>query len=219
MRLVSSLVLVTLFFLQSCKNTPVEVEQNTPGFQVKVVDSSGNPILDVGFHYIFYLGANIVTRNYLFSYSLQLPDTLTMVILNSFGTEIAIPFYKQFRPAGSHTYNFDASTLSNGVYSCLITGSTITQTIHFFVLTDDIAQLTTLSPLSKTDEKGIIKLSYRSLGIGDKFNYQLGSSQLQLVIADSIKIFLTKQGYMNYLQSIKLDTTKFIDMTFQLQNK
>jgi len=209
---------INIFFLNSCKNGPVEVDNKTPGLYAKVVGSKNNPVNGVNFHYIFYVGSNIVSRNMLFSYSLQSADTITIKVFDSFNNEIATPVSNQYQPAGNHLYNYDASELTNGVYSCLISGSTIDQKTHLFVLTDDINQLIQLNPFKKSDLSGNIQISYSALGLGNHFVYQIGNDQLDLVIADSIKVVLFKEGYKTFLQSINIDTTIAFEKTFYLEN-
>ena len=154
----------------------------------------------------------------LFSYSLQSADTITIKIFDSFNNEIAIPLDSQYQPAGLHSYNYDANNLTNGVYLCSISGSTINQKIKSFVLTDDVSQLIKLNPLKKSDLSGNIQIPYSNLGIGNHFLYQYANDQLDLSIADSIKIVLFKEGYKTFLQSIKIDTTKTFESTFHLEN-
>jgi len=209
-------MILVIFALAGCRENPVIIQDNAALFQAKVIDSNNNPIVSVGFQYVFYVGANVVSKNYQFRYGLHAADTITMSIFDPFENQIAMPLNKMPQFPGSYSYNYDATGLPNGVYSCTIAGSTINQRTNFFVLTDDIAQLTVTKPLITSDANGIIQLSYASLGIGDHFLYQNGSALLELTIADSISILLTKQGYKDYLQVIKLDTTKFFGTTVRL---
>ena len=209
----TSLLFISIIVFNGCKKSPVEVENKTPGFYAKVVDSNNNPIPDVGFHYIFYVGSNIVARNMVFSYILQSSDTITIKIIDSFNNEVTTLLDKQYQPSGNHAYVYNDSNITNGIYSCSIIGSTINQKIEFFVLTDDINKLLTLNPFKKTDSGGNIQISYSEFGIGKHFTYQT-----ELTVADSIKIVLFKQGYKTLTQNIKLDTTTILEKTFQLEN-
>jgi hypothetical protein len=212
------LFFISIIFFHGCKNGPVEVDNKTPGLYAKIVDSNNNPVTDVNFHYIFYVGSNIVSRNMLFFYSLQSADTITFKIFDSFNNQIAIPIDNQYQPAGNHSYNYDASNLTNGIYSCSITGSTIDQKTKLFVLTDDVNQLIQLNPFKKSDLSGNIQISYSALGLGNHFLYQVGNDTLDLIIADSIKIVLFKEGYKTFVQSINIDTIKAFEKTFHLEN-
>ncbi len=211
-------IILAISFFSSCRDNPVTIENNVHGFHAKVVDSNNNPVADVGFQYIFFVGENVVARNYSFKYSHTVFDTVTLTIHDPFGNQIAMPLNKEPQLAGYYMYVYDTSTLPNGVYSCTIVGSTFNQIISFFVLTDDIVQLKAMKPLMKSDAGGVIQLSYTSLGIGKQFLYENGSALIPLTVSDSIVVLFNKQGYKDYLEGIKLDTTKYSDITFRLQS-
>ncbi|KAF0138151.1 MAG: hypothetical protein FD122_3861 [Stygiobacter sp.] len=75
-----------------------------------------------------------------------------------------------------------------------------------------------MNPFSKSDANGNLQIQYSAFGIGEQFKYQPGAIQYQLTIADSIQVILVKQGYKDFIQNIKLDTTKAFETTFQLQS-
>jgi hypothetical protein len=215
---ITILVSLAVVFSNGCKDGPVDVHEKQPAFYAKVVDSNNNSIAEVGIHYIFYVGTDVVSRNLLLQYVLQSPDSVTLKISDSFGNVVATPLNKQYQPAGTHAYNYNASTITNGVYSCSVTGASINQEMKLFVRTDDVSQLKITNPFTKTDASGNIQISYSTFGIGEHFTYQTGGTQLQLTIADSIQVILVKQGYKDFAQNIKLDTTKAFETTFQLQS-
>ncbi len=208
-----------LFFvavvLSSCEKTPLEVEVITPEFSITVVDSNNNPISDVGLHYIFYIGQNITFRNHSFTYILNEIDSVSIRISDSFNNEIAVQ-NKWCHLPGKYSFNFDAGNLTNGIYYCTISGSTINEKIKFFVLTDQINLLQELVPFKKTDINGNIRFPISIFGIGEHFPHLIGEHQEDLVIADSVKIILRKQGYRTLTKTITLNPKNSFESTFYL---
>jgi hypothetical protein len=213
----SSVIVISLL-LTSCKDNTVQVDDKQPGLYMKVTDTNGISLPGVGFHYIFYGVQNTISRNMLITYTLSKPDTITLKLFSPLRQEIATLYYKTYQLSGNYSYNYDASALTNGVYFYRLTTPSSTIEGKLFVITDDIAQLQTLPPLTTTDQEGNAQITGSALGIGDHFNYQIGSTQYQFIISDSITVLLVKEGHKNYLQTIRIDTTKASTFTFQMIN-
>ena len=207
-----------LFVFIGCKDTSVNVDEKKSGFNAKIVDLKNNPLDSVGIHYIFYLTYDVISRNIWIKYQLQSSDTVTVKIYDAFGKLIATPINKQFQLYGSHSYDFDASKVTNGVYSCTLLTTNFSDKTKYFVRTDDVDQLKLTTPFSLSDINGRIQIPYFVFGIGNSFTYQVGASLQQVSIADSIKVIYTKDGYKDYYQTIKFDTTQIFETTIQLQN-
>lgn len=207
---------LVVIFLNSCEKTPLEVEEVTPEFLITVLDSNNNPITDVGLHYIFYFGRDIISRNHSFPYKLQQIDSITIKIFDSFNNVIS-EWYQEYLLPGNYALSFDASNLTNGMYYCTINGSTINEKIKFFVLNDEISLLEVLVPLKKTDINGNIRFPISLLGVGDHFSYLIGDHQEDLVIADSVKIILCKQGFQTLTKTIKVNPKKSFESTLHLE--
>ena len=206
------------FISRGCKDTPVDVQDSSPMFHARVVDSHNNPIADVGFHYIFYFGNNIHSRELLIEYQLQSADTITVKIADSFGNSMGT-INRGYEQAGNHSIRYYVSFFSNGIYYFTVSGKTINQRLKMFVRTDDITELIQTSPFAKTDANGNLQIPYSVLGIGEQLTFQNDSTHLQLTIGDSIRVVLFKPYYQWLVtQYIILDTTKTFQTTFQLQD-
>ncbi|KAF0138150.1 MAG: hypothetical protein FD122_3860 [Stygiobacter sp.] len=111
---INLLIIFLIVISSGCIVDPGGNQEKPIAFYAKVVDSNNNPIADVGIHYIFYVGTDIVSRNLLLQYVLQSADSVTLKISNSFGNVVATPLNNQYQPAGTHAYNYDASVITNG---------------------------------------------------------------------------------------------------------
>ena len=147
-------IIALLLFLTSCKDNPVRVDDVQPGLYVNVSDLNGSPLPGVGFHYIFDVGQIVVSRNMLITYTLPKSDTVTLKIYHPLGQEVATLYNRVYQLPGNYSYNYDASALTNGVYTYRLATSSVTNEGKLFVLTDNTAQLQTMSPLISTDQKG-----------------------------------------------------------------
>lgn len=204
--------------MSGCDKGPTEADDKDYAVYAKVVDSNNNPLSDVNFHYIFYTGSNIVTRNISYSFQLQSNDTVTIKVFNSLNKEVSTLLNNESIMSGNYTYFFDASIFTNGIYTCRINGLTIDKEIKSFAITDDITKLLTVDPLLKSDADGSLSISFANLGIGNKYFYQNGINTQEYQIADSIKIILHKEGYKTFTEVVKLDITKDYSRTFILES-
>ena len=211
------LAIITVLISRGCKDSPVNVQDTNPVFIANVVDSHNNPLADVGFHYIFYFGRNIASREYLIDYQLQSADSIAIKLSDSFGNVVG-SISKEYQLAGHHSIRFYASFFSNGIYYCTISGTTINERQKFFVRTDNVTELIQTFPLAKTNANGILEIPYSVFGIGDHLTFQSDSTQVQLIVNDSIRVVLFKPGYQFFVKDIKLDTTRTFQATFQLQS-
>ncbi len=209
---------ILLLYLFSCNDNPSNGGDNPLALSLTVTDSNAIPIAGVDFHYIFYVGLDVVYRNAAIEFSLPVTDTVTLCIYDPFKNLIATPCAHQVMPAGEHVIFFDADTLTNGVYEYRIIRPSSTKTGAFFIRTDDPALLKSLSALTQTDQKGKLTLNYSTLGIG--YNFLSPQSELGYVtISDSISVLLFKSGYHDYSEGIKLNTATTTKKTIQLASE
>jgi hypothetical protein len=211
------LIFLAAIVLNSCKDNPVGVQDNTPMFYAKVVDSDNRPVMNVSMHYILYDFINTQIP-LVFDYPLQIPDTITIKIYNSLGKTIATPLNKQFQSPGGHTYLFDASAVTNGVYTCSVTGVTTNKLIRLFAHTYDTTKLKTTAPFIRTDQGGYVAIPISAFGLCQRFIYRYGQYYGQFDIPDSLAIVFVKQGYKDCIQGIKLDTTRAFERIFVLES-
>ena len=176
-----------------------------------IVDAKNNRLSDVGFHYIFYFGSDIVLRHAGITYTLSSADSVTLKIFDPIGREVTTLLNKEFQPAGWHTYFYDGTGLTNGVYEARITASSIDSIRKFILRTDDVTTLKATPPLVKSGRDGNLEISYRALGLGYRSTLNLA------IIVDSITVLLVKEGYQDFVQTIRLDTSKADERIFRLQ--
>lgn len=179
----------------------------------KIVAPNGNLLTNVNVHYIFYLGDNVELRNASITYSLPSSQNIIMQIYDMNNNAIAKPI-DQYQNAGQYMIYFYGDSLTNGIYRYTINGQTSIDEGTFPLLTYDTGKLISTTPLTSSNNLGEFKIDYSILGIGSK--YQIQNIQKELVVADSIKFVLHKEGFQNLIVSAKLDTSKVFEKTFTM---
>ena len=179
----------------------------------KIVDPNGNLLTNVNVHYIFYLGDNVELRNASITYSLPSSQNIIMQIYDMNNNAIAKPI-DQYQNAGQYMIYFNGDSLTNGIYRYTINGQTSIDEGTFPLLTYDTGKLISTTPLTSSNNLGEFKIDYSILGIGSK--YQIQNIQKEIVVADSIKFVLHKEGFQNLIVSAKLDTSKVFEKTFTM---
>jgi hypothetical protein len=208
--------LLNILLLNSCDDGIVSTEEKPAGLYAKIIDINNNPLYDVDMHYIFYLGVDIISRNWSFRYTLANADSVTIRIYDCFNNEVVTLLKNYPQHTGNYSIFYNADSITNGIYFCTITGNTINQNHKFFILNDNIDELKMLPPFKKSNASGNIQVTYSAMGIGNHFTYDTGSNQLSLTVSDSVKIILSKNGYKIFSESVKFDTTKVLEKTFKL---
>jgi hypothetical protein len=207
----------TFLVLSGCRKDPAkysgEVNKEIIG---KVVDENDQVLPNVDVHYIYNVGINAEFKHVTIQYSLISQQNVTLKIYNMFGEEVSRPLENQAQLAGNHSYFFDASQLSNGIYRYRIEGNNLISEGSFLVLDDDVSALVQKPPLTLTDPDGFFHLKYATLGIGKKFTMLINNEKQDLVIADSIQIILYLENYQISVNHIKIDTTRTKEKTFRL---
>ena len=219
-KLINRIITRTLFVLLltslfSCKGTIVDPpDKREVAIYGSVVDENNTPIQNIEIHYIYFMGWDVIFRNATISYSFQTNQLITFQIFDMHGNEIFRPLNQVEQPGGNHMLIFDGSSYTNGIYYYKITGQTFTNEGAFPLLTDDVNQLLLTSPLTTSDVNGNFEIGYSTLGIGKKFLYQ--NALEELVVYDSIKFVLHKEGFQDLMFSAKLDTMKIFEKTFKM---
>jgi hypothetical protein len=211
-----SIIIFLLIFSSGCKDNPVKPDNNYEKAIIgKVTDSNGNAVPDVSIHYIFFTGNDyLIYKNASIKYGFETNQNITLSIFDMFSKEIARPIDNQSQRAGYYTYFFDASDLTNGIYSYKVMGNKELAAGSFIIIDDNITNLIKTKPLTKTDAFGSFKLDYSVLGLGRVFKRDLQSGLLDLVVADSIKLVFYKNDYPVKTSWLKIDTTKTTSQTF-----
>jgi hypothetical protein len=184
---------------------------------LQVTDLDGNPLAEVNFHYIFYVGYDVVIRNTSIEFALPTTDTVTLRIYDPFKRLITTLIDHRRLPAGMHMILYGADTLTNGIYEYRLIRPDTATTGKFMVRTDDPALLKSLPALAQTNQKGNLTLNYSTLGIGEKFTLTGNTVvPIQMTVSDSITILLFKQGYEDYSAGLKLNTVTTTEKTIAL---
>jgi len=214
-------LLLFLFIIILC---PVSCDDNPSGgsdkplaLSLRVTDLDRNPLGEVKFQYIFYIGYDVVIRNTSIEFALAVTDTVTVNIYDPFKHLITTLIDHQQLPAGMHMILFGADTLTNGIYEYRLIRPATADTGKFIVRTDDPALLETLPAFAQTDQKGNLALNYSTLGIGEIFTLAVNTVvPIQMTVSDSITILLFKPGFANYMEGIKLNATTITERTITL---
>ena len=78
------------------------------------------------------------------------------------------------------------------------------------LLKTSYSELETSTPLIKTDKNGNFFLPYKMLGLGLSF-IRTGMESAEpigkTIISNNFKLFMTKDGYHNYILPLNIDTT------------
>ena len=207
---VLSVALIGSLFV-GCKDDGVSVDNRPAGLYAKVVNASGNPVVGVSVHYVFYTTSNPVMLNAWLQYSLSTQQIVTLKVFDPFGREVSTLVNAVQQPAGVHTRLFDSS-VTNGVYSYKLQTGDSSRTWSFFIRDDDLVRLQQKPPLTTSDQNGQFFLSPSVLGIGRTFQGQFSAE----TISDSISVEVVKANYRTLVQSFRLDVTKPTDKTFTL---
>jgi len=211
-KIIILLILTTV--IPGCKDDIVDPpDDRKPAFYGKVVDQNDNLLANVSVHYIYYLGSDVELRNAVISYSVPSSQNVVVQIYDAYNKPVAKPI-DSYLNAGQYMVNFNGNDLTNGIYRYVISGQTIYTEGSFPLITYDTGKLITTPALITSDSKGEFAISHSLFGVGKKF--QMQEIARELIVADSVKFVLHKDGYMDAIKSIKLDTTKVIDQTFKM---
>ena len=217
MKTILFISVVFILFILSCNDNPTKSGDKPLALALTVTDINDNPINGVNFHYIFYIGEDVVNRNAVIEYSLSATDTVTLNIYDPFKRLVATPLDQRVMLAGLYRIFFNGDTLTNGIYRYRFTRSTVSDSGKFLLRTDDSALLKTLPALAQTDQNGQLNLNYSILGIGETFEiYGNTITPLQVTVSDSITILLFKSGYHDYTGGIQLHTNTITEKTIKL---
>jgi len=211
-KIIILLILTTV--IPGCKDEIVDPpDDRKPAFYGKVVDQNENLLANVSVHYIYYLGSDVELRNAVISYSVPSGQNVVVQIYDAFNKSVAKPI-DSYLNAGQYMVNFNGDDLTNGIYRYVISGQTIYAEGSFPLITYDTGKLITTPALTTSDSKGEFVISHSVLGVGKKF--QMQEIARELIVADSVKFVLHKDGYSDVIKSVKLDTTKVIDQIFKM---
>ena len=208
------LLLIVSIMIFGCKDKIVDPpNEKKAAIYGKVVDQNDNLLANVSVHYIFYLGENVELRSASITYSLPSSQNIILQIYDMNNNAIA-KLIDQYQNAGQYMIYFDGDSLTNGIYHYKINGQTMDDKGTFPLLSYDTGKLISTIPLTLSNNIGEFKIDYSILGIGLK--YQIQNIQKELVVADSIKFVLHKEGFQDLIESANLDTTKVFEKTFKM---
>ncbi|MCI0565117.1 MAG: hypothetical protein MN733_42160 [Nitrososphaera sp.] len=213
--LIAILVLTSAYGLAGCNDNPFDYDELLPpALFVQVVDENNKPIPNVGFHYIFYCNQDFISRGAILFYGVENPDTVTLKIYDPFGYKKVIE--KKYLQAGYHTYEYNGTTATNGVYEFEYATSTTSERIKFYLRTDNVPELESMTPLIISDSKGELAVSNDVLGIGQSFVITWPPDGY--IIGNTITVVLVKNGYQTFTETITIDKNKASRHTFRMKS-
>ena len=211
------IILTLSIIILGCKDKIVDPPNDKKiAFYGKVVDQNDNLLSNVSVHYIYYLGENVELRNATISYSLPSSQNVILQVYDIQKNPIS-KLVDQYQNAGQYMIYFNGDSFTNGIYRYKISGQTMSYEGSFPLITYDINKLISTPPITLSDNNGEFLISYSVFGIGMKYHMQ--TIQKELIVADSIKFVLHKEGFQDIIKSVKLDTTKVLEKTFMMIKK
>lgn len=208
------ILLILSILIPGCKDEIVDPpDDRKPAFYGKVIDQNENLLANVNVHYIYYMGVDVELRNAVIFYSVPSSQNVAVQIYDPFNKPIAKPI-DSYLNAGQYMVNFNGDNFTNGIYRYVISGQTIYSEGSFPLITYDTGKLITTPALTTSGSTGEFVISHSIFGVGRKF--QMQEIERELIVADSVKLVLHKDGYADIIKSIKLDTAKVIDQTFKM---
>jgi len=212
----------------SCnKSNPTGPNQSSAYLNGTVVDSQGNPIDSVNFHYIPTLvhlslqksGPDRICPATMIKYSIPRNSFVNLSIYRWFTRDLIATLVNENQNAGTYAVTLDASSVTNGVYIFrLAVDSLVTE--HNMLLIQDTTTLTSTIPLATTNSSGQFSEPIGVFGIGLPFYISSSSGPTVIdteYISSTIQVVLCKAGYKTLVQSVTIDTTKSLSQRFTLE--
>jgi hypothetical protein len=228
-KLICSSILFLLFaFTFGCSDGgPTISDEGGAAIIGKIVDSNGNPLEEVGVHYIPKLvdtspaSFSKITPTTIIRFSIPEATELTLYILR-YGSRdtVAVLMQNQQVAAGTHASQFSGDSLTNGVYIYVIEYDDI----HIekkMLLLKSYGELWNTIPLVKSSSDGSFTLPFDILAIGEYF---LRTSETDPSIIDSmyisseITLVITRGKFNFYMEDLVVDKYLAVEKTFTLPN-
>lgn len=220
------LTLLSIILIISCnKDNPISSDYSTIHLFGSVVDSLGNPVDSVSFHYIPDLTSSLFYKSgfsrpcavIMIRFSVPKRSYVNLSFYRWFTREFIATLVNDTLDEGMHEVEFDASKLTNGVYFYVIKVDTLVSEKRT-VLINSLADLPNKIPLSRTNSSGLFSVPIGIFGIGLTFEEtsEFGNIIDTVYISNTIQVVLCKAGYKTLVQSLTLDTTKSITQKFTL---
>lgn len=217
-----------MFAIYGCSNKSNPVgPQDNGGLSLKatVTDENGNSLKDVRVHYVPILKTT--------TSSLGKPMPSTVIGFEIPEQKPVDLFTLRFGTRDTIEWLLKNETLQSGNYSAAINESKYTNGLYFYVLKYDSVvsehlmlilnsdnELVNRTPLTTADSNGKFELPYKVLGIGQSFPRTAEDSPQVIgytTITDSIYIYLTKEGFRDYKEKLKIDTAISSTKTFRMR--
>lgn len=216
---------IILLIISGCtKDTPVSSGPSGPFLYGKVIDTQGNPVDSVGFHYIFEyvtpgLGKTAKTcPSTHITFALQERSYVRLEVLRWYTREYIATLVDDTLEAGTHGAMFNASGITNGVYvyRLLVNDAALEKAMALLDL--DYSTLVQAKPLVVSNASGEFSIPLGVFALGIPFTQTSAAGPDSLIttfISPTITAVLYKPGYFTVTKSITIDTTK--NMTEQFQ--
>ncbi|MBX2975127.1 MAG: hypothetical protein KF721_03265 [Ignavibacteriaceae bacterium] len=221
MKRLKALITVTLIvFSFACqKDNPVSTSDTQLSLSGKVVDESGKIISGAKIHYIPQFAEDTtgssLTAAFRYSFSIPYSTNVTVVLLRHHTRDTVQYIYKnEYLSQG--TYTLGPYQLTNGIYHYVVKYDT-SEIDRKFLINMNENFLSELSPFKESDRLGVFDMSYKELGIGEIFGYQIADTTIVKTISNRFKVVIFKENYEMLVEEITVNTTIPISKVFTLK--
>ena len=219
-------ILLFILAISGCKNddNPLSTE-NIPSYLTgQVIDLQGKPVEGCGVHYIYTMTTSSLAKaektcpSTVISYQIPKRSKVTLKIFRYFTQDSIATLVDDTLNAGSYSAQFDATSITNGIYIYQLRADTIFQEKFMAICNTDISVLVNTTPLLKTNSSGIFSLPYGVLGFGKPFagTSSTGSPVDSVYVSHTIQIVLAKTGYLTNMKTIAINEVNGMTQTFTL---
>ncbi len=212
----------------SCnKSNPIGPNQSSAYLNGQVIDSQGNPIDSVNFHYIPNLvhsgleksSPGKICPSTQIEFTVLRRSYVNLSIYRWFTRDLIATLVNDTLEAGVHAVTFDGASFTNGVYIYHLAEDTVVLEKYMFLI-QDTSSLPSTFPLAVTNSSGRFSEPIGVFGIGLPFYITTpqGPTPTDTVyISSTIQVVLCKAGFKTLVQSVTIDTTKSFNQRFILE--
>jgi hypothetical protein len=223
-------ILIAAFALLqlSCNKGGGPVAPDTSGNTLSgiVRDSDGNPLENVGVHYVFTTSSirplskpGETCPSTTIGYSLTTPGHVLLRILRWYTREAVDTLINKDLNAGKYATGFDGGGLTNGIYLYQIVTDSATREGTFTLLNPDVNALVLTKPLATSDARGEFSIPYGVFGFSVVMHVTSSSGPTiidSVCISPSIELVLYKEGYQVLARPVTIDTTQAMSVAITL---
>ena len=224
--LTATLCITFGFLAVGCKDDGTSPPTGPKYLVGHVHDEQGNPVQDVGIHYIFTMDTlshvqqldsppPTITLRYVLSQT----SHVNLKILRWYTEELIMTAIDTEQSPGIHSVTFDGTQMTNGVYLYRLSiGDSVTEGRIVMVYVD-LGELVTVRPLVTSNAQGQFSIPNKLFGLGIPFVRTSPSGEVldTAYISPAIQMVLHKDGYQTLVQSVVIDPSRDLTTEFVLR--